>query len=203
MGGRKRIAGYTGHVPLCASFGADDPFAKQRLAPPPPGRRMTQDNVPLRLGMSSKTSYAAVARAVEQRHRLASAAAAGAAAAGLPALGARSLAAAPGSDASLGRARESPPAPPLHEDLFGCSPRGVKLVAGFCGHRPRSAFVVGEVVNAAPHDEWRAHVFSRERAEHHAVTRAPPGANYVSLAASARASSAASARSAARKTLLF
>lgn len=147
MGGRTRKTGCTSHVPICVAFGEQNPFNKiqaQRNNP----NSMTQDHTSLRKGMSSHTSYAHVARAVEAKHRNDDDAQRRAAALGI-------------DDTPRGAA-----APKLHEDLFGCSPSRPRFVSGFSGHRPHEAFVVGQSVNVAPHEEWRAHAAERECEQH-------------------------------------
>lgn len=152
MGSRNRKVGCTCHVPICSVFGVDNPFNKiqaQRSC-----NRMTQDNVSLRKGMSSQTSYASIARAVEEKHRRA------------------------GDDHPViqkhrqlvedDTPRDGAPPPKLYEDLFGCSPRAPKLISGFSGHRPHNAFVVGQSVNQHNLAEWRAHAATKEVVEHKA-----------------------------------
>lgn len=140
MGGvRHRKAGYCGHVPLMSAFDPDDnPFTKiqQNKAV----NRMTQDNVSLRKGMSSQTSYRAVMEKIEEPSRSAK------------------------NERDL---QDSPRAPQLEHELFGTSPPRPKLVSGFSGHRPHYHFLVGEGVNAATKEPWRDFVFENEKEQHH------------------------------------
>ena len=215
MGGRTRKVGYTGHVPMCTTFGDSNPFHKSRQQQQQLGasaNRMTQDNVSLRKGMSSQTSYAAVARAVEAKHRQVErdevdAAAARvqqqqqqeqeqSAAAGQPHV----------SVAPPPRRSESPHAPQLHPDLFGCSPPAVKLVSGFGGHRAQYAFAVGESCNATRKDDWRAHAFAREREVHHRLNHVAekrlPAAQQLESALRANAERSAGSKKAERDSVL-
>jgi hypothetical protein len=146
MGARTRKAGYCGHVPLCNTFGVDDPFTKIQEAIKSNNnnggstRTMTQDNTSLRKGMSSHTSYREIMNKVEANARKEK------------------------EEAAL---LDSPRAPKLDQEIFGNAPPQPKLISGFSGHRPHHAFVVGESVNAADKEVWREHVFEQELAAHH------------------------------------
>ena len=128
MGGvRHRKAGYCGHIPLMSAFDKDDnPFTKMQQNKA--ANRMTQDNVSLRKGMSSQTSYRAVMDKVEEKSR---------------------------REKQERDMKESPRAPKLEQELFGSSPPRPKLISGFSGHRPHYSFLVGESVNAAHKETWR------------------------------------------------